>query len=130
VISEGLFWGLVRLQFGRNLLTFRLKFLTFPYCISLLNSYCKPILPVIYIIFILHPTFLLLRFSIARPSLRSYCRSLPPHSRNILLHEWLILYPSDGVGAREFSETFLPIYLGADKSLARPGRKQATATKL
>jgi len=27
------------------------------------------------------------------------------------------------------STTFTPYYRGADKSLARPGRKQATATK-
>jgi len=34
------------------------------------------------------------------------------------------------MGETRDKETKLPTYRGADKSLARPGRKQATATKI
>jgi hypothetical protein len=109
VISEGLLWGLVQLQFGRNVPTFRLNHLTSPYCISLLNIYCKTILSVICIIFVFHSTFLFLRFSMARPThfaltaghllhIRvifystngSFCTRKTAYSLPV---KWLILYP-------------------------------------
>ena len=65
IISEGLFWGVVQCDLVEKHWCFGRTCWTSPTAFFLPNSSYKPILPVIYIIFLLYPPLIRLRFLIS-----------------------------------------------------------------